>query len=489
MGKLNTIAIAVCLSCVTAYAQKDAPPPERPDIPRDGALSLRNAIELALQENPGLAAFALDIRAADARVRQAGLLPNPELSMEIEGIRWAPGPAERSYSRSFSPSGTGWERTKKEGAHSGFHESEFTISIAQAIELGGKRSKRIAVARQEKQLVLWDYEAARADVVAETGNAFVRLLAAQKNLRLQKELMDLAGEVAHVAELRVEAGKASPLESTKAEVVLAATKVKYEQAVHSLHAARVRLSTTWGETAPRFDEAAGSLDAVHVLPGIDALAQRLDRNPDMARWASEIAFRDAGFALERSRRFPDLSLEFGFKTSGLAGRKTRSYGSGASRAWKESGYDADVDNTFVAGLSIPLPIFDRNQGNIAVAEAMAAKAGKLRRETEVLLHAALVQAHEEAAAALAAVEILRSESLPKAGDVYRKTQIGYREGKFDYLNVLDAQRTLFDARTAELDALAGFHLAVVDLERLTGEPVANNAGQDAPPGMENSHAE
>ena len=492
MGKLLCrILIAICLISVAAYAQDDGPPPEPLDIPPGAALSLPDAIELALQKNPGLDAFALDIRAADARMRQARLLPNPELSMELEDIRWTRGPSERSRTSSFSVTGTGWENEKAQGAHSGLSESEFTISIAQAIELGGKRSKRVAFAREEKQLVLWDYEAARADVAAQAGRAFVSLLAAQENLELRKELMDLAGKVTHVAQLRVEAGKASPLESTKAEVALASTKVAYGQALHGLHAARVRLSATWGEISPKFDKAEGTLKAAYALPEIEALTRSIEENPDMARWASEIAFRDAGIKLERSQRFPDLTLEFGFKTVGQGSRSTRRYGvdTGGAPGWsrtdsRPSNYH---DNTFTAGLSIPLPIFNRNQGNIAVAKAMAARAGKMRRHTEVLIHAALVQAYEEAAAALAAVEILRGESLPKATDVYHKTQIGYREGKFDYLDVLDAQRTLFDARTSELDALAHFHLAAVDIERLTGQPLADTAEHTPLGDTENSH--
>ncbi len=163
-----------------AVAQADAPAEDT------SALTLQDALLRALRQSPTLAAFTWDIRAADAMIQQAGLKRNPSLSLAAEEVRWTAGPAEKTRSTTLAgalgggglsvPSVT-WEREKMEGPHSGFSESEFTLSIAQPIELGKKRAKRIALAEQQKELVHWDYEAARADVLAQTATHFVEVLA------------------------------------------------------------------------------------------------------------------------------------------------------------------------------------------------------------------------------------------------------------------------------------------------------------------------
>ena len=151
--------------------------------PREGAvespiaLTLPEALSLALRQSPALAAFSWDIRAADAMIEQAGLRPNPQLSVELEEVRWSPGPSGRKRSSALSGPPVGmpavsWERERIQGARSGFRESELTISIAQPIQLGKKRAKRIAAAERKKELILWDYQAARADVLAQTAADF-----------------------------------------------------------------------------------------------------------------------------------------------------------------------------------------------------------------------------------------------------------------------------------------------------------------------------
>ncbi|MCP4642061.1 MAG: TolC family protein, partial [bacterium] len=253
------------------------------------------------------------------------------------------------------------------------------------------------------------------------------------------------------------------------------------------------ISTTWGAKDALFGEAAGGLSDASPLPSVNELTDSITRNPDIARWASELAFREANVELERARRIPDVTVELGFKSTGLSDRKVRHYGWDSAGAFEwarsEIGYDSDRDNSLVLGVSVPLPLFDRNQGNIAEAEAMSGKTGELRRQTELAVHAALVDAYEDAAAALAVLDTLHQEAIPKAVDVCEKTQIAYREGKFSYLDVLDAQRTLSEARTAELEALAQFHHAATDMERFTGRslvPSAEHAARNEP---EKAHAE
>lgn len=445
-------------------------------------LTLPDALSLALRQSPFLAAFTWDIRAADAMIAQAGLRPNPELSVELEGVRWTPGPTERTRSTSMSGAvepGTlsvpsiAWEGEKVQGSHSGFSESELTISIAQPILLGRKRAKRVVVAEREKELVLWDYQAARADVLAQTAMDFVEVLAAQEHIVLERELVELAEEIVRTFSLRVEAGQVSPLELSRAEVALATTQIAYEESLMELEAARAVLASNWGSKRATFAQVVGRLDETHPVPVVEELEARVNRNPDLARWSTELAARRAEFTLERSQRIPDLTVELGFRSTGLADSKATQYGFGSSGDFgssrSESGYGAGRDNSLVLGFSLPLPIFDRNQGRIAAAEAMISKVSEQRRGAEASVHAKLTAAHQTASGAYMKAQALQNEVMPKVDETFEKVQRGYRQGKFSYLEVLDTQRTLFDARESFLDALKRYHQGVVRLERLTGQ--------------------
>jgi outer membrane protein, heavy metal efflux system len=308
----------VLVTCANAAAQNDAPFKEP-----DGTLTLRDAVGAALLGSPTLAAFQWDIRAADARIVQAGLRPNPELGVEVEDVRWTGGPEQRVRTRTLegafqpgtvsvptlqpdqsinvpviTPGATaGWEAEREQGAHSGFVESEFTLSISQEIELGRKRAKRVALANREKELAQWDYEAARADVIADTAAAFTEVLAAQERLGLHEELFTLAQDVARSIGLRVEAGQASPLQNNRAQVSLAATRRARDRAAREITIARARLAANWGSTNPLFTEVAGPLERVDDVPPLESLLDTIENNPDLARWSAELAAREAQLSI------------------------------------------------------------------------------------------------------------------------------------------------------------------------------------------------
>ncbi len=150
---------SVCLVCV---AQDH---PERPvAIEPDGTLTLARALELVLLQNPSLEAFSWDVRAAEARTLQAGLRPNPELSLELDEVRWEPGP-EATTRTSRLNGAFELERRAERREHAGLSDAEITIQLSQVIELGGKRAKRKQLAQHETQVSTWDYEVAKAEVV------------------------------------------------------------------------------------------------------------------------------------------------------------------------------------------------------------------------------------------------------------------------------------------------------------------------------------
>lgn len=398
--------------------------------PKDptGTITLRNALELALTNNPELAAFSWEVRAADARALQASLWPNPSLETEVENV-----------------AGTG--RTV------GFQGAETTVGISQLIFTARKLKKRTQVARLGADLARREYETVRVDVFTQVAQAFIGVLAAQEQLSTTRQTYDLAQKVFDTICKQVEAGAVSPIEQTRARVELSTSRIDLEHAERALALARHALVATWGGKAALFAKVEGQFERMTELPPYDALDQLVQQNPDLARWAVEREERRAQLALAQAERYPDLTL-----------------GAGVRRLSEGD------DTAAVFGFSLPLPLFNRNQGRISEAHANLAKAEHQQRFVEVSVHAALRQAYERLQAAYQEAQTLHAVTLPAAESAFEGTHQGYLEGKFDYLNVLDAQRTLFATRFRHLAALANYHRERAEVERLIAQPLADVEG-------------
>lgn len=396
----------------------------------EGELTLRDALALALMHNPKLAATSWDVRIGEARTLQAGLLPNPEIEFEAEEVAGS-------------------------GGRQGFDASEMSIRLSQLIELGGKRSTRTRVAEIEGRLAGWDYETERLAVLTDATLGFIDVLAAQERLRLTRELVILSEKTLATVTERVDAGKVSPLEKIKAAVELANNKIELEKAGSELRSVRKRLASTWGSVAPRFSKAVGAMDRVSEIPVFESVQAFLGQNPDVARWAQEMEQRLAALALERARRVPDLTVGIGVQR-----------------------FEETNDHALAFGLSLPLPLFDRNQGGVLEARYRLAQLGHERMNAEVRTATVLAESYEALAAARAEAIGLKNEVVPGAAKAFDAAQEGYQQGKFGYLEVLDAQRTLFEARGRFLDALARYHRSVAIVESLIGTKLDSIQNQE-----------
>ena len=392
-------------------------------------LSLGQAVALALLRSPDLAAFAWEVRAREARVIQAGAYPNPELRLLV---------AELGTDREEI---TGGEQT--------------TIQLGQLVELGGKRSARTQVASLERDVAGWDYEIKRINLLSRVSHSFIEVLSAQGRVALAEETVRLADQSAGVVSERVKGGKASPVEETKATVVLAMAQIGLDRTRRELEAARRALSGTWGNITPHFSTVVGDLGSISPVPDLGQLRQLLAQNPELALWATEVSLRQATVDLEKARRVPDLTVGGGYKHYSVS-------------------VGEDVD-TFLVEVSIPLPLFNRNRGGIQAARHQAVKSEVERRSAEVRLGVALAESYNALSAAYSQVTALRDTVLPGAQSAFDAVSEGYRLGRFGILDVLDSQRTLFEARHEYLRAATDYHKAVVDVERLIGDRLDSTA--------------
>jgi len=399
------------------------PIPARPTP--SGVLALDDALELALVHSPLMAAFAWDLRIAESQVVQQSLPPNPELEVEVEGLT---------------------EDT----------DTETTFAISQEFELGRKRAKRRRVALVDRHLAAWDLEEARLQVITATRQAFVGVMKAQAMSSLFAEIVDLSEQAAVAVTERVRAGKVSPIEETRAAGELAAARIAHMGAQRQLTASRARLAASWGATRATFEAVDGDLETVLAPAPLEELAELLPRHPAMARWAAEIERRKASLALEKAGQIPNVGFSAGVLTN-----------------------DEFDDSTVVAALAIPLPIFDRNQGNIQSARFALARAESEQAAQRAARHADLVVAYENLATAFAEVEMLRKHLIPGALEATTATREGYRQGKIGLLELLDAQRSLFKARTSYVEAQASYQTSRADLEGLIATDLTALASRPA----------
>ncbi|MEZ4698472.1 MAG: TolC family protein [Rhodothermales bacterium] len=387
------------------------------------SLTLEQALAMTLLRSPRLRAFGWEVRAREAAALQAAIPPNPELASDLDNF-----------------GGT--------GRASGSSIAEATIGLSQLVHFGGDRRTGYRVAALERNLAGWDFEAARLDVLTSTTQAFITVLAGQERLSLADSLLSQATNFYNSVAARVEAGKVSALEERRASIVLASSEIAREQVARILAVDRARLAAIWGSPAPLLNRAVGDLTLVPPIPSFEIVQSFLERNPDVERWKDEMAVRRADVLHARAQGIPDPIFTLG------------------ARRMHELN-----ETSIVASVSIPLPLFDRNQGRIKETRYRLRQGEEQRRAVTVMANEMLVDAFQRLASASSEITALRESILPSARENFSATQEGYRDGKFDLLTVLDAQRTFFEAANQQIDVLETYHNARAEVERLIGTPL------------------
>jgi cobalt-zinc-cadmium efflux system outer membrane protein len=405
---MNTSKILAVLVLASALAWRCGAEPLR--VAADTApIDLSTAIRLALDQ-PAARAAAHEVAASDALVGQAGRLPNPELS----------------YLREGQQAGT---RTT-------------TVQINQPIELGGKRRARVAVAQGAADMVRGDRLAQRLAIRADVIAAYHDVLIAGHRLALAQALTDLARRTVDVAGKRVAAGKISPIDETRARLAAVDASTALTQATAALAIAR----TTLGALVGRSSDTLALEDDSDRLPDAAPVASLLTRESAAVRRArGQLAARQAQAEVERAARVPDVTLSVGTQKDDQVGRRQA-----------------------VVGLSVPLPLFNRNEDAVRAALRRTDAASDELAAARVETATALTAAHTRYEAAKQAARLLRDDVVPGAQTAYEQTLKGFEYGKFSFLDVLDAQRTWFQAQTRQWDSLESAWRAWADIERLAG---------------------
>ncbi|WP_431470155.1 TolC family protein [Sphingosinithalassobacter sp. LHW66-3] len=368
------------------------------------------------QSNPRIVGPRADTEAAQALVGQARLRPNPELSFEVENIAGS-------------------------GAFSGLSATEYTLSVGQRLELGGKRSARVQAAEAQAQLANVRADLAEAELGFLVRERYVVAAAAASRVELALDIVERNVELARIAGVLVEVGREPPLRGLRAQAALAEARAELQAAEAASLAARTALAALWSdEGAPPVVPS----DFPDIVPPSTVLVSTTGLQLQAARAESQAA--EAEIDRERSLRVPDPVVSAGVRR-----------------------FEETNDNAFLVGVSIPLPFANRNQGNIAAAEARLRAANAREAIALADFEQAVTRARAQYLAAEARVETLSATSLPQAEEALRLVRIGYRNGRFPLIEVLSAAEARDDIREALIAAQEDQGQAAAELIRLAAQ--------------------
>ncbi|MCW2338838.1 cobalt-zinc-cadmium efflux system outer membrane protein [Sphingobium sp. B2D3A] len=414
MKKLLAAMLAAASCASTAQAQQGL-------VSANAAasiLTLEQAIAAAGGAAPSTDAAKAAIEAARANRMVAGLRPNPVAQAQVENVV-----------------GTGLYR--------GLQSAETTMGVTLPIEVGGKRSARVAVATAQLSRAELEAAVVAADVHLQVTSLYVEAIAAERRLATARDQLSIANDALQAARVRVQAGRASPLEEQRADLARINAGVSLERAARLADVARLNLARRLGRSID------GALD-IELLDQIPTasygptIAPSASGTLTLAAADADLAVADAGIRLARANRVPDLNI-------GPALRRL----------------EATNDTAAAFAISIAIPLFNNGRAAVAQASAERTRAEARRRMTALDVDQAIAEAQAEAANAETTARAAAGPALAAAQEAARIARIGYREGKFSQLDLLDAERTLADTRVAAIDALANYHNARARLERLT----------------------
>jgi len=387
-------------------------------------LTLEDALQRTLMHGPELLAATEELRAVEAEAVLAGRLPDPELSVTLENVAG-------------------------DGAYQDSDAAELTIELSQPIELGGKRRLRWEAAELGRQLAANGQKLERAGVLATTRQRFIAALSAQEKLTLAKEQAAVTARALEAAEERIKAGKAPAIDRMRLQGQVSLANLAVTQAERTLLTARQVLAASWCAPQADFERVAGNLGDLPSVPPLSAIDASLEQTAEAVNRRIFTELRGVELEQARASRIPDPSLTVG---------------------WRQ--FNETDENAWLLGISLPLPLFSLGQEAVAAASSRyhSAKAREVSDRNRA--RSTLLSAWQALADTRAEAEVLDTQVVPAAMEGFAAAEFGYRAGKFGLLELLDAQRSLFEARQQQLTARTDCHLAAIEWQRLLDASVS-----------------
>ncbi|GBC54752.1 heavy metal RND efflux outer membrane protein, CzcC family [Stutzerimonas stutzeri] len=382
-------------------------------------LRLEEAVARALASHPSIVAERAQLQAVQARADREGLPPPYIIGGEVENV-----------------AGTGSLR--------GVDSAETTLRIGRVIELGGKREARQTLGRAEVREQEHRADTVRIDLASLTATRFIEVLAKQQRLEYAEERIQQAEHTRREVAAWVTAARNPESDLQAAEIALAEAELDRESAEHELASAKMTLAASWGALMPDFGEVVGDLQFLPTVEPFEALAARLSMTPELRAARLQADTIAARSRIAEASAKPDIDVSLGVRRM-----------------------EAFNDHGLVMSVSVPLG--SRTRSGYSVAQANAELAAlEARRDAERFeRHQALFERYQELVHARHELESLRTNMIPKAENALATTRRGFEAGRFSFISLAQAQKTLFDLRARAVEASSRYHLLLVEVERLT----------------------
>jgi cobalt-zinc-cadmium efflux system outer membrane protein len=385
-------------------------------------LTIQEALTLAEENSPQLRVAKAQAEAAAGEAQQASAWLNPDLEFDMENFAGS-------------------------GSFGSTDMTEYTYALSQKLEVGGKRSARSDAALRRLEAAQADYAVARRVLNRDVTTLYMAAVAAAQNFNVAKEQESLADKVLTTVTRRVEAAREPKIQQRKAKVAHETAILKRQQAGREVQVARTALSAMWGEALLNKSLQVGVFFKVSQPEDFTTYELQLADAPQLERYQSLIEAQRAEASLAQAQNVPDPTFRLGVRD-----------------------FSEKNDQALVAGLSFPLPVFNRNSGNIRKALSQIAVAEQQQSQARLTLVQQLRASWQAWQQGAQEAERLQSSIIPAAKEAFVLAQEGYDRGRFPYLDVLDAQRTLFEARAQYNDALLRMHMARASVMALTKNP-------------------
>ena len=383
------------------------------------SLTLDQAFDMAERLHPALAEAQALVEAASGRARQAGAFPNPEAIVGVQQL-----PLDRNAS----------------------NQREYVAGIGQQIPLGGRLGKAREAEQLEREVRVRALEVARRDLRRRVHSAFATALYQEKAFQTQSRIARNAGQLSATTKARVDAGDAVPEDLARIEMERVRAGVETRRSQSLREQALIALAAAIGDPTLAVQSLAGSLDEAFEVPTLESLAASLSTQPEIMQADASHRARSAGLDLARAERIPDVKVELLYHR-----------------------LESTKENTFDIGLSIPLPLFNRNQGRLREARAEAAAAEAHSRSARNDIAFRLREAHSQFTAALAHSRALKTEILPRADAILKAAEARFAAGDTSLADVLPVRRDWAAVELANLESLRDVMLAWGRLRSLTGD--------------------
>ncbi|MCP4050872.1 MAG: TolC family protein [bacterium] len=383
-------------------------------------ISMSQVVNLVKLQNLEIKVASENIKSKKALLKQAGVLPNPEIELESENI--------------FG-----------NGGNTGLKNAETTAKTGFLIELGGKRYFRVKAAQKRKEISELEYLNVLINKIISSSKIGTEILRQQELLILDKERFKINQLFSKEIEARVQKGRLSVVEQKRANMLVFQSNLKIKQRRLMLNSTKNQLSASWGYSEAQFDLLEGDLSNFDSVTPLNILVNRLSENIALKLKRAEVELAKEEIKFQKSLGTQDLFIGGGIKHE-----------------------NSSNDKSFILSTSIPIAIFDQNSAAIESSNSNLKQKELAMKNTFIQVQNKLKTLYLEIQMLKIEIDSLRQEIIPESREIFNTLQEGYLKGKFSYLEVLESQNTLFEFKENYIDTLAQYHCLMLETKLLTG---------------------